>query len=62
MHDEKRALLEVAFPGRDWSDSEIDAMAEFVKVCTEAGYDDDMDDHGGDGEALLVFGGPKGKK
>jgi len=66
---EKRALLEKAFPEVMWSDEQVEAMSEFVRVCVEGGYGDEEDDYGGKkgpgGEDLLLVlgeGKPKSGK
>lgn len=63
--EEKRALAEEAF-GQPFSDEQVKALSEFVRVCVESGYEDDEDDEAPEGggkkkgDLMIALGlGPK---
>ena len=61
--EEKRMLLETAFPGQTFDDEQVEAFAEFVYLC--ASGEKDGPKSGKEEPVLeLVFGAepPKGKK
>lgn len=63
--EEKRALAEEAF-GQPFSDEQVKALSEFVRVCVESGYEDDEDEEAAEGggkkkgDLMIALGlGPK---
>lgn len=63
--DEKRMLLESAFPGQTFDDDQVKAFGEFVRMCMEPESDEDYEDgeesgEGSDSDIALILGaGPK---
>lgn len=64
MDDDLMAFLQEAFPEKDWTDLQVEAMKSFIKACTEEGYEEDdempmMKKGPGKGEdALAIVLGP----
>lgn len=62
--DEKRMLLEGAFPGQTFDDDQVKAFGEFVRMCMEPESDEDYEEEGGEGGsdsdiALILGAEPK---